>query len=224
MVLRVSKEIEHIREMVIQMATLTEESVSDAVEAFLKLNTELAQSVIGRDGEINSMEMKIDKEAFECLALKAPVASDLRFLFSIQKINKDLERIGDHAVNISQAALNCASFYQSVVGPEIQLMSTVTCEMLSDAINSFVKSDTQLALKVLEHDDQVDDLNKSMSREVINMVKKNVASVEAALELLRVSKNLERIADLSTNISEDVIFHANAKDVKHHHREGFSKI
>lgn len=224
MVLRMGKEIEHIREMVIQMATLTEESVSDAVEAFLKLNTNLAQSVISRDGEINSMEMNIDKEVFECLALKAPVASDLRFLFSIQKINKDLERIGDHAVNISQAAINCASVCHSIVDPNIKLMSKVTCEMLSDAINCFVKSDTQLALKVLEHDDQVDDLNKSMSREVIQMVKKNVASVEAALELLRVSKNLERIADLSTNISEDVIFHANAKDVKHHHREGLSRV
>ena len=96
-------------------------------------------------------------------------------------------------------------------------MSSVTRGMLSDAINCFIKTDTQLALKVLERDDQVDELNRSMSREVINMVKKDVASVEACLELLRVSKNLERIADLSTNISEDVIFHANAKDVKHHH-------
>ena len=217
MVLRVGKEIEHIREMVIHMATLCEESVSDAIEAFLKLDVDLAQSVIGRDGEINSMEMKLDKEVFECLALKAPVASDLRFLFSIQKINKDLERIGDHAVNIAQAAINCAGFGQSMAGPDIQLMASVTCGMFSDSINCFVKADTQLALKVLEHDDQVDDLNKSMSREVIGMVKKNVATVEGALELLRVSKNLERIADLSTNISEDVIFHANAKDVKHQH-------
>jgi phosphate transport system protein len=217
MELRVEKEIAHIRELVIHMATLTEEAVVNAIESFLKLDVEMAQTVINNDSEINSLEMDVDKETFECLALKAPVAKDLRFLFCIQKINKDLERIGDHAVNIAQAALNCNSLGRPVAGPDIKLMSSVTRGMLSDAINCFIKTDTQLALKVLERDDQVDELNRSMSREVINMVKKDVASVEACLELLRVSKNLERIADLSTNISEDVIFHANAKDVKHHH-------
>jgi phosphate transport system protein len=224
MELLVGKEIEHIRELVIRMATLTEESVRDAVNSFLKLDIDLAHAVIARDGAINSMEMEIDKEVFECLALKAPVASDLRFLFSMQKINKDLERIGDHAVNIAQAAINCAGFGQPVAGSDIQLMASVTRGMLSDSLNSFSQSDTQLALKVLEHDDQVDDLNRSMSREVIGMVKRDIATVEAALELLRVSKNLERIADLSTNISEDVIFHTNAKDVKHHHNEAMKEI
>jgi phosphate transport system protein len=216
MELRVSKEIEHIRALVIRMATLAEEAVRDSVQAFLEFNTATAQSVIGRDGEINAMEMAIDKDVFECLALKAPVASDLRLLFSMQKINKDLERIGDHAVNIAEAALNCSGQCKPSLGPEIKLMASLTRGMLSDAINSFVKSDTQLALKVLEQDDQVDDLNRAMNREVINMVKRDVATVESALELLRVSKNLERIGDLSTNVAEDVIFHANAKDVKHH--------
>lgn len=215
MILQLGKEIDHIRTMIIEMATLVEESVRNANEAFLKLNIELAHSVIYKDSEINSMEIKIDKEVFECLALKAPVASDLRFLFSIQKINKDLERIGDHAVNIAQSAINCNNLQQPMVGHDIELMASCTINMLSDSINSIVKLDTQLALKVLEQDDQVDKLNKSITREVINMVKKNAASVEGALELLRVSKNLERIADLSTNISEDVIFHANAKDIKH---------
>lgn len=223
MELRLGKEIEYIRVLVIQMATLAEEAVTNATDAFLKLNSELAQSVIEHDGEINSMEMDIDKELFECLALKAPVASDLRFLFSIQKMNKDLERIGDHAVNIAQAALNCSGLGQTLVSTDIQLMASVTRNMLSDSINCFVKSDTQLALKVLEHDDQVDDLNRSMTREVIGMVKRDVTTVEGALELLRVSKNLERIADLSTNIAEDVIFHANAKDVKHQHRMALSE-
>lgn len=215
MILQLGKEIDHIRAMIIEMATLVEEAVRNANEAFLKLNIELAHSVIYKDSEINSMELKIDKEVFECLALKAPVASDLRFLFAIQKINKDLERIGDHAVNIAQSAINCNNLQQPMVGPDIEFMVSCTINMLSDSINSIVKLDTQLALKVLEQDDQVDNLNKSITREVIKMVKKNAASVEGALELLRVSKNLERIADLSTNISEDVIFHANAKDIKH---------
>ncbi len=212
---QLGKEIDHIRTTIIEMATLVEEAVRNANEAFLKLNIELAHSVIYNDSEINSMELKIDKDVFECLALKAPVASDLRFLFAIQKINKDLERIGDHAVNIAQSAINCHNLHQPMVGPDIEMMASCAINMLSDSINCIVKLDTQLALKVLEQDDQVDNLNKSIAREVINMVKKNAASVEGALELLRVSKNLERIADLSTNISEDVIFHANAKDIKH---------
>ncbi len=215
MLLRASKEVEHIKTMVLKMATLAEESVRDATESFMKCDTEIAQRTIERDSEINQAEMNIDKEVFQCLALKAPVAGDLRLLFSIQKINKDLERIGDHAVNISQAAINCFGFGKPIVSAQIRLMSSLTNTMLSDAISCFSKTDSQLALNVLEHDDQVDDLNRAMTREVITLVKQDITSIEASLELLRVSKNLERIADLSTNIAEDVIFHAKALDVKH---------
>jgi phosphate transport system protein len=95
--------------------------------------------------------------------------------------------------------------------------------MLSDAVTSFVQGDVQMALKVLEHDNQVDELNRAMTREVINMAKKDITSIETALELLRVSKNLERIADLSTNIAEDVIFQAQARDVKHRHAEDLAQ-
>jgi phosphate transport system protein len=215
MLLRASKEVEHIKTMVIRMATLSEESVRDSINGFLNLDMELAQRAIARDSEINQAEMDIDKEVFQCLALKAPVAGDLRLLFSIQKINKDLERIGDHAVNISQAAINCFGFGKQLASPQIRLMSTLTITMLSDAITCFSQTDSQLALNVLEHDDQVDDLNRAMTREVITLVKQDVTSIETSLELLRVSKNLERIADLSTNIAEDVIFHIKALDVKH---------
>jgi phosphate transport system protein len=215
MLLRASKEVEHIKTMVLKMATLAEESVRDAIESFIKCDTEIAQRAIERDSEINQAEMNIDKEVFQCLALKAPVAGDLRLLFSIQKINKDLERIGDHAVNIAQAAINCCGFGKQVSSAQIRLMSTLTTSMLADAITCFSNSDYQLALHVLEHDDQVDDLNRAMTREVITLVKQDITSIEASLELLRVSKNLERIADLSTNIAEDVIFHAKALDVKH---------
>jgi phosphate transport system protein len=215
MLLHASKEVEHIKTMVIRMATLAEESVRDSINGFLNLDIEVAQKAISRDSEINQAEMDIDKEVFKCLALKAPVAGDLRFLFSIQKINKDLERIGDHAVNISQAAINCFGFGKKIESAQIRLMSSLTITMLSDAITCFSKTDPQLALNVLEHDDQVDDLNRAMTREVITLVKQDVTSIETSLELLRVSKNLERIADLSTNIAEDVIFHIKALDIKH---------
>jgi len=217
MELQVSKEIEHIREMVIKMATLAEESVTASLNAFLTLDNAAAKDVVMNDGAINELEMDIDRAIFETLALKAPVATDLRFLFSVQKMDKDLERIGDHSVNIAQAAMVCAQIGRPVEKPDIKLMASLARGMLSDTITCFIKSDYQLALKVLEHDDQVDELNRSMTREVIDMVKADVTSIESALELLAVSKNLERIADLSTNIAEDVIFHARAKDIKHHH-------
>jgi phosphate transport system protein len=213
------KEIENIRKMTIAMATLAEEAARAAIRAFLARDSKMGQEVVGKDGEINILEMEIDKAVFECLALKAPVASDLRLLFSMQKMNKDLERIGDHAVNIAQAAINCSGFGKFVYGPDIKVMASITQCMLSDAVTCFIQADTQLALKVLENDDQVDELNRAMTREVIDMAKKDIASIEAALELLRVSKNLERISDLSTNIAEDVIFQAKAQDVKHHHME-----
>jgi len=224
MLLRASKEVDLIKTIVVRMATLAEESVRDSIDGFLNFNTGKAHSVIEHDSEINSLEVLIDKEVFQCLALKAPVAGDLRLLFSIQKINKDLERIGDHAVNIAQAALNCSGFGKPVAGPQIRLMSSITSGMFTNAINCFTKSDPQLALSVLEQDDQVDDLNRAMTREVITMVKQDITTVEAALELLRVSKNLERIADLSTNIAEDVIFHAKARDVKHQHLDNETEL
>lgn len=214
---RVAKEIEHIRENVITMATKCEEAVSLAIQAFLSFDVEKAKDVIAHDGDINNLEMEIDKAIFECFALQAPVASDLRFLFSMQKMNKDLERIGDHAVNIAEAAINCHEYCHPINTPDIQTMSKMTMQMLSDAITCFVKDNAQLALKVMEHDEQVDELNRVMTRTVISMVRADTTTIETALELLRVSKNLERIADLSTNVAEDVIFHAQAKDVKHHH-------
>ncbi len=219
MELLAGKESEQIRQMTIKMLTLAEEAVRNAIRAFLHLDSKMGQEVVGNDGAINTLEMEIDKAVFECMALKAPVANDLRLLFSMQKINKDLERIGDHAVNIAQAAINCAGFGKSVVVPDIEVMASITQGMLSDALTCFVDTNTQMALKVLEQDDQVDELNRSMTREVINLAKKDIASIESTLELLRVSKNLERIADLSTNIAEDVIFQAQALDIKHHHGE-----
>jgi phosphate transport system protein len=210
------KEIEAIRETIIRMGTLAEESVVHSTEAFLKRDIPLAQNVIQRDGEINSLEIAVDKSLFEFLALRQPVATDLRFLFSVQKMNKDLERIGDHAVNIAQSVINYCALNQHIETPQLSVMISIARVMLSDALTSFIKGDSQLALKVLEQDDQVDDLNYGVTRDMIDQVKKDSATIEAALELIRISKNLERVADLSTNICEDVIFSSQARDVKHH--------
>jgi len=216
---QIYRELEHIREMIITMGTLAEEAVLHSTRAFFNRDGDLAQSVIGRDHEVNSLEMQVDKAIFEFIALKQPVAADLRFLFSVQKMNKDLERIGDHAVNIAQSAVACLSYGNPVQPQQLQPMTDMTRQMLNEAMTSFIASDAQLALKILEQDDQVDSLNGSITRDVIDMVKKDRLTIEYSFEIIRVSKNLERVADLSTNIAEDVIFHAKARDVKHQHGE-----
>ena len=216
MEIRTGKDISHIREKVLQMAGFVEISVRECIDSFLSLDYGKAQKIIGKDREINTIEMEIDKEIFATSALNAPVARDLRLLFCILKMNKDLERMGDHAVNIAQSTINCSVSPHPFDKENVEMMATHTMQMLHDAIECFKNSDPQLALQVLEHDDQVDELNRLISRQVIDLVQHNVASVEVLLQLLRVSKNLERIADLSTNIAEDVIFHLKALDVKHH--------
>lgn len=213
---------ENVREMTIKMADLVKEAVGCAIQAFLDFDPQKGRKVVERDGEINTIEMEIDKAIFECFALKAPVAGDLRLLFSMQKVNKDLERIGDHAVNIAQAAIKCNNYGKPISSPDIEVMVSITRNMLEDAITCFIEADVHRALKVLERDDQVDELNHSMKREVIELSKKDIASIEVAIELLRVSSNLERIADLTTNIAEDVIFQAKARDVKHRHIKDLS--
>ena len=217
------KAAENVRKKTIRMADLVKEAVGSASGAFLDFDPQKAREVVEKDDEINTIEMEIDKAIFECLALKAPVAGDLRLLFSMQKVNKDLERIGDHAVNIAQAAIKCCSYEKPVSSPDIKVMVSITRHMLADAITCFIEEDIHRALKVLERDDQVDELNHHMKREVIDLTKKDTASIEVAIELLRVSSNLERIADLTTNIAEDVIFQAKARDIKHHHMENLDQ-
>ena len=223
MELQTRKAVENVRKKTISMSRLAQEAVAASIRAFLDFDPQKGMEVVEKEGQINSIEMDIDKEIFECLALKAPVAGDLRLLFSMQKVNKDLERIGDHAVNIAQAAVKCSGYGKPVASPDIKVMVAITQDMLADAISCFIERDVHRALKVLERDDQVDELNHHMTREVIDMAKKDITSIEMALELLRVSKNLERIADLSTNIAEDVIFQTRALDVKHHHMENLEE-
>jgi phosphate transport system protein len=217
MEIRTGKDVSRIREKIIAMARLAETSVTNAVDSFLSLDPALAESVISGDSEINSIEMEIDRDTVACLVLNAPKAGDFRLLFCMQKMNKDLERIGDHAVNIAEATVTCARLSSSFDQGNAEVMATHATGMLHDAIECFKTSDAGLALRVLKRDDQVDELNRLISRQVLETVRRDAASAEALLELLRVSKNLERIADLSTNIAEDVIFYIKALDVKHHH-------
>lgn len=201
------------------MGSVVEENFDFAIQSVLEHNNSLAQHVIDTDNRVNSLEIEIDNAVIDLLALQQPVASDLRFIIAAQKINNDLERIGDHAVNIAESALNLLKHKKLESLLEIPKMATITKLMLRHALDSFILLDPKIAHSLLETDDQIDELNRSMMTEVIELLKSDKRTIECGLELIRISRNLERVADMSTNIAEEVIFHTQARVVKHHAEE-----
>jgi len=208
-------ELEGLKTSIIKMGSLAEEAVRLAIKALIDNNPELAQRVLDQEARINSLEIEIDNAIVDILALQQPVAVDLRLILAAQKINNDLERIGDHAVNIAESALVLSQTPFNEPLLEIPQMVEIVQLMLRDAIDGFIHQDSQLALNVLKQDDIIDNMNRKMSAEVIELMKSDKRSIEGGLDLIRISRNLERIADLATNIAEEVIFITKAKVVKH---------
>ena len=210
------RNLEQLKLNVIKMGSAVEQNLIDALDAVMKNNPVLASKVIASDGKINQFEIEIDNSVVDILALQQPVASDLRLILAIQKINNDLERIGDHAVNIAESALGLIETPQDEPLLEIPNMAVIAKEMFQQALDSFIHLNPQLARSVLESDDHIDALNRAMNHQVIKLIKQDLRTVEGGLHLLRLSRNLERVADLTTNIAEEVIFHTQARVVKHH--------
>ncbi len=213
---RFERELESLKTSLIKMGSVVEENVSAAVRALLDGDEALAQQVIAADQRVNSLELEIDNTVIDLLALQQPVASDLRFIIAAQKINNDLERIGDHAVNIAEGVSTLKPLKGKGVMLEVPRMCEIALEMLKNAIDGFITLDADLAHKVLGRDDLIDELNRKMTNEVIDQLRGANSSIECGLELIRVSRNLERVGDLATNIAEEVIFHTQARVVKHH--------
>lgn len=212
-------DLELLKSNVIKMGSAVERNLFDALDAVMNNDPALASKVIASDGAINQFEIEIDNSVVDLLALQQPVASDLRLILAIQKINNDLERIGDHAVNIAESAYRLVETPQDEPLLEIPNMAKIAKEMFQQALDSFIHLNPQLAQSVLESDDRIDALNRGMNAQVIKFIKKDMKSIEGGLELLRISRNLERVADLTTNIAEEVLFHTQARVVKHHAEE-----
>jgi phosphate transport system protein len=210
------RDLEQLKSNIIRMGSLVEQNLVDAMDAVLNNDSALASKVISSDGQINQFEIDIDNGVVDLLALQQPVASDLRLILAIQKINNDLERIGDHAVNIAESAFRLVETPQDEPLLEIPNMVKIAKEMFQQALDAFIHLNAQMAQNVLESDDRIDALNRGMNAHVVKMIKKDPKSIEGGLELLRISRNLERVADLTTNIAEEVIFHTQARIVKHH--------
>jgi phosphate transport system protein len=210
------RELESLKTMLMKMASMAEDNFHNAIRSLVERNIELAQQVIRTDGRVDALELEIDNAIVDMLALQKPVASDLRLIIAAQKINNDLERISDHAVNIAQSAqtLTASAVLPSLL--QIPQMAEMTRSMLRDALDSFLHLEPDKARAVCKQDDQVDDINRSNAREVIGFIGAKTLPVEEGLDLIRVSRNLERVADLATNIAEEVVFLTQARVMKHH--------
>ena len=210
------QELEELKERLLWMGSLAERAVHQSVQSVLESNAALAQQVIDEEPAINQMQMEIDDRVVQMLALQQLMATDLRFVLAVSRINADLERIGDEAVNIAQSALRVVQHPH--VKPYIDLprMSRAAEEMVRDSLNALVNKDVELARTVMLRDDQVDHLRDQVFRELLTYMMENSSVVFPAFELILVAKNLERIADHATNIAEDVIYIVAGRDVRHH--------
>jgi phosphate transport system protein len=209
------RELESLKTTLIKMGSVAEDNVIRALRAITERNIELAREVVEMDQRVDDLEVEIDHAIIDLLALQQPVASDLRFIIAAQKINNDLERIGDHAVNIAQSTEQFAAT-PSIDMLDIPEMAEIAKKMLRDALDSFIRLDPAHAGSILNIDDRIDVLDREMGNKVVQLIKTNERTLECGMELIQVSRNLERIADLATNIAEEVIFQAHARIVKHH--------
>ena len=210
------EELQKLKETLLIMASAVETSISKAIDALVERNSPLAEEVIQMDQKINNLEVSIDEQCLKLLATQQPMAIDLRFITSAMKINNDLERMGDHSVNIAELVkiLNEQELLKPLI--DIPRMANLAQMMVKDSLDSFINGNVEQAQSVCIRDDEVDKLDDQLFRELLTYMMNDTQTIARALDLVLISKNLERIADLSTNIAEEVIFIYRAKMIKHH--------
>ena len=208
-------ELEALQARLLEMGGLAEERVRAAVQSIVQRDTQVIDRVMRGDEPINALHIEIDDRCFRLLALHQPMATDLRSIVAAVKINTDLERVGDLAVNIAEAARRYVAHPPVKQLIDIPEMGEIAQGMLRDALDAYVRRDTDLAQRVLDEDDKLDSLKTHVFRELLNIMLNDTATVEPSIDLILVSRHLERIGDHATNIAEDVIFMVSALDVRH---------
>jgi phosphate transport system protein len=202
--------------MLIRMGSLVEEQIDCAVRAMAESDVALARLVIERDKKVDEFDNAIDQHCMRVFALTQPVAIDLRLLMAALKINNELERIGDIAVNLAERVEPLLPYAGFVKKTPLREMATAAREMVKDSIDSFVNNDPELAKKILISDDAIDSFDRETFNLMIKKMKESPENVEPAAHMMILSRHIERLADHATNIAEDVIFLVNAKIIKHH--------
>jgi phosphate transport system protein len=216
------EELEQLKARLLEMGGLAEEQVRLAVRGLVERDRALIDRVLTSDGPLNALHIEVDNRCFTLLALYQPMAVDLRAIVAAVKINTDLERVGDLAINIAEASRQYASHPPVKKLIDIPRMATIAQSMLRDALDAFVRRDIDLAQQVLDEDDALDALKTQIFRELLTYMLQDPATIEPALDLILISRHLERIGDHATNVAEDVIFMVSAKDVRHHAAESGS--
>jgi phosphate transport system protein len=210
------EELESLQERLLAMGGLAEERVRQAVGSLSSRDPGLVEHVLMGDEPINDLHIEVDDRCFKLLALHQPMAADLRTIVAAVKINTDLERVGDLAVNIAEAAKRYLQHPPVKPLIDIPRMADIAQAMLRDSLDAFVRRDVALAEAVIAEDDRLDGLKTQIFRELLTYMLSDPTTIEPALDLILVSRHLERIGDHATNIAEDVIFMVSARDVRHH--------
>ncbi len=213
------EELDGIRKKLVEMGGLAEQLIARSIQILVSRDNTLSEEVWPTEQIVNQKQIEIDENCLELLARHQPMATDLRFLVSTLRITGELERIADQAVNITEAAL--VLIVRPEVKPLIDIprMAVLASEMVKDSLDAFVKKDTRLARAVLSRDDQVDGLKNQIFRELLTYMISDPKTIERGIELILISRHLERIADHATNVAEDAIYYVEGRDVRHHAEE-----
>ncbi|MFN9368282.1 MAG: phosphate signaling complex protein PhoU [Planctomycetia bacterium] len=215
----IERQIENLKERILRVGTLVEEAISKSITALINHDAALAQRVIASDEEIDRMEVEVEEECLKILALYQPVAADLRFVVAVLKINNDLERMGDLARNIAKRVTQLAAGRPYDLPLEIRTMAMQAQEMVKQCLDAVVNGDPALARQIRAEDDIVDDARLEVRRQVMRSIKDDPDALESLLWINSVSKHIERIADMATNIAEDVIYMVEGEIVRHRAEE-----
>lgn len=210
------EELNHLKERLLRMGAIAEEMIQKAVRALFERNEKLTQEVFELEKTVNQMHVEIDDRCLKLIALHQPMATDLRFIAATMKINSDLERIADQAVNAGQTCYY--HLFKETPVPQVSLirrMAEISQKMLRDALDAFAKRDVELAKAVFPQDEEEDTLKSQAITSLIELLKKEPTHSTQFVELILLSKNMERIGDHATNIAEDVIFMVQGKDIRH---------
>ena len=209
------KDLANVEKLLLVLSGQVEEAMREAMTALVERDREQAQRVIEQDQEIDRREVELEEECLKILALHQPVATDLRFVAACIKIDNDLERIGDLACNIAERAISLSDRSPMTLSDQLHEMMELGALMLRDSLSAFVEADPELARAVCKRDDQVDDLNRKVIRDLLQAMHRDPSTISQALELISVSKALERIADHTTNICEDVVYLVEGQIIRH---------
>ena len=212
--------LDDLKEKLLVMAGMAEQAIQRAIEAYRVRDLSICELVLRSEPAINRLEREIDQMALDLLAMEQPMAIDLRFILSVIRINADLERVGDQAVNIAIRVREMEAFSSVDLPVDIPRLATLAAAMVRKALQAFIEADAEMAETVLTMDDQVDQMNEAAFHALSNLIKEQSSLTPQALNALIISRNLERVGDHATNIAEDVIFWVRGSDVRHNMTTG----